>query len=49
MRLIFASSDADISMNPFMLPFQSGNLLGGIANSNLPSFGSQSSGTSRIK
>ena len=42
-------SDANISMNPFILPFQAGNLLGGIANSNLPSFGSQTGGNLGIK
>lgn len=40
--------DADISLNPFLAPFQVGNLLGGIATSNVPtfdnSFNSSSSG-----
>ena len=35
-------SDSDLSMNPFMLPFQAGNLLGGIATSNVPSFSNPS-------
>jgi hypothetical protein len=39
-------SDADISLNPLLAPFQVGNLLGGIATSEVPSFGNPFSGGS---
>ena len=43
-------SDANISLNPLLTPFQVGNLLGGIATSEVPSFRNPfSSGSSGLK
>jgi hypothetical protein len=38
--------DANLSMNPFSLPYEAGNLLGGLVTSEVPIFGNFSSGSS---
>ncbi|NBB80113.1 MAG: hypothetical protein GVY36_11825 [Verrucomicrobia bacterium] len=39
-------SDANLSMNPFFLPYEAGNLLGGLVTAEPPNLGSFSSGSS---